>query len=99
MGRSSSSIDRSNKEEEFWDGTANPALATSGEDMSELGSNLNSGAGREGGQPAPASLPLTFTTRVNNNATVISVRGSGAGSEEDRTVERGGAGELEHPVS
>jgi len=118
IGRSNTSIDRSHKDE-FWDGMANPALTRSGEDISELGSNLNSAPngyvvpGDQGN--GPVSLPLNNvrkelhrdisdpTTRgtlpdiegrvpqiaepgvsvVGSNATVISVRGSGAAAPED----------------
>eukprot|EP00092_Neocalanus_flemingeri_P013844 GFUD01014935.1.p1 GENE.GFUD01014935.1~~GFUD01014935.1.p1 ORF type:complete len:1247 (-),score=280.78 GFUD01014935.1:597-4241(-) len=61
MGRSNTSIDRSHKDE-FWDGMANPALTRSGEDLSELGSNLNSAQnghivpGDQG--HGPVSLPM-----------------------------------------
>ena len=58
IGRSSTSI--GNTKDDFWDGMANPALTRSGEDLSDLGSTLNSTAH---GAPAaekegPTSLPL-----------------------------------------
>eukprot|EP00090_Calanus_glacialis_P015401 TRINITY_DN24306_c0_g1_i1.p1 TRINITY_DN24306_c0_g1~~TRINITY_DN24306_c0_g1_i1.p1 ORF type:complete len:555 (-),score=154.82 TRINITY_DN24306_c0_g1_i1:604-2148(-) len=141
LGRSSTSIDRNNKDD-FWDGMANPGLTHSGEDLSVLGSTLNST--QNGPTPTdkghgPVSLPLNSskkelqrdisdpTNRGNlpdiegripqisepgapmggNNATVISVRGSGGGGgldDADADAMKGGGGrtsliQAEHPVS
>jgi len=65
LGRSSTSIDRNNKDE-FWDGMTNPALTRSGEDLSELGSNLNSAPNGPvvGDQvQGPVSLPMNSTRK------------------------------------
>jgi len=58
IGRSSTSI--GNTKDEFWDGMANPALTRSGEDLSDLGSTLNSTAHGPpaGDKDGPASLPM-----------------------------------------
>jgi len=61
IGRSNTSIDKSHKDE-FWDGMANPALTRSGEDLSELGSTLNSAPNghvvQDENEHCPVSLPL-----------------------------------------
>jgi len=58
IGRSSTSI--GNTKDDFWDGMANPALTRSGEDLSDLGSTLNSTAhgAPAGDKEGPTSLPL-----------------------------------------
>jgi metal transporter CNNM len=57
LGRSTTSI---GNKDDFWDGMANPALTRSGEDLSDLGSTLNSTAHGPpaGDKEGPASLPL-----------------------------------------
>jgi len=65
LGRSSTSIDRNNKDD-FWDGMANPALTHSGEDLSELGSTLNStqnGPAQTDKGQGPVSLPLNSSKK------------------------------------
>merc|ERR1712013_730286 len=55
-----SSTSIGNTKDDFWDGMANPALTRSGEDLSDLGSTLNSTAhgAPAGDKEGPTSLPL-----------------------------------------